>query len=163
MKNLGILYFFAGKMGSGKSTKSKQITKHKNAVLISEDEWLELLYPTQIQSFDDYLKYSKQIKPLVKKHIQTILKTGTDVVMDFPGNTVNQRKWLLNIASEINANHQLIFLNLTDEQCIKQILKRNNEDPSREHFDTIEMFNYVSSFFEVPHDSEDLNIVEIKQ
>ncbi|MEB8211214.1 ATP-binding protein [Staphylococcus succinus] len=162
MITIGTLYFFSGKMGAGKSTKAKEIEQTENAVLLSEDEWLEKLYPKQINNFDDYLNYSKLIKPLLKDHIQRILKVGSNVVLDFPGNTTIQRKWLLSIASEINGNHQLIFLNINDDQCLKRINKRRNEEPAREQFDTEETFEYVSSFFETPKFSEGLNIIEIK-
>ncbi|MGU3344091.1 AAA family ATPase [Staphylococcus succinus] len=162
MSTIGTLYFFSGKMGAGKSTKAKEIEQTENAVLLSEDEWLEKLYPKQINNFDDYLNYSKLIKPLLKEHIQHILKVGSNVVLDFPGNTTIQRKWLLSIASEINGNHQLIFLNINDDQCLKRINKRRNEEPVREQFDTEETFEYVSSFFETPKFSEGLNIIEIK-
>ena len=53
-------------MGAGKTTKSLQVARDQNAVLISKDEWLESLYPGQITTFDDYLKFSRQLKPLVK-------------------------------------------------------------------------------------------------
>lgn len=149
-------------MGAGKSTKSKEIEQNENAVLLSEDEWLEKLYPNQINTFDDYLNYSKIIKQLLKEHIQHILKAGSNVVMDFPGNTKTQRKWLSSIASDINADHKLIFLNISDETCLKQIEKRRVENPERTNFDTKETFDYVSSYFEVPETSEELNIVEIK-
>lgn len=161
MKQLGTLYFFCGKMGAGKSTKSKQLGIDKQAVLLSEDEWLSSLYPNQITSFDDYLKFSVQLKPLVKKHVQNILSVGTDVVMDFPGNTQKQRKWLLDIASEVNASHQLIFLNLNNEQCLRQIAQRRNEQPERAAFDTEAVFIQVTSFFEAPEASEGLNILEL--
>ncbi len=71
MKQVGTLYFFCGKMGAGKSTKSKQLAKEKNAVLLSEDEWLSSFYPNQITSFEDYLKLSAQLKPMVKKMSKT--------------------------------------------------------------------------------------------
>ncbi|MGE7840250.1 AAA family ATPase [Lysinibacillus sp. NPDC093712] len=160
MKQLGTLYFFCGKMGAGKSTKSKQLAIEKHAVLLSEDEWLSSLYPYQITSFEEYLKFSAQIKPMVKKHVQNILTVGTDVVMDFPGNTQKQRKWFLDIGSEVNANHQLIFLNLNNEQCLFQIAQRRNEQPERAAFDTEATFNQVTKFFEAPEASEGLNILE---
>ncbi|MFC7686280.1 AAA family ATPase [Ureibacillus sp. GCM10028918] len=160
MKQLGTLYFFCGKMGTGKTTKSKQLAIEKHAVLLSEDEWLSSLYPNQITSFEDYLKFSAQLKPFVKKHVQNILSVGTDVVMDFPGNTKNLRKWFLDMVSEINANHQLIFLNLNNEQCLRQIAKRRNEQPERAAFDTEAMFIHVTKFFEAPEASEGLNILE---
>ncbi|WP_117170093.1 AAA family ATPase [Paraliobacillus sediminis] len=160
MKQLGTLYFFCGKMGAGKSTKSKQLTIDKHAVLISEDEWLSSLYPNQIATFENYLKFSAQLKPMVKKHVQNILSVGTDVVMDFPANTQKQRKWFLDMASEVNASHQLIFLNLNNEKCLRQIAQRRNEQPERADFDTEAVFNHVTKFFEVPELSEGLNILE---
>lgn len=160
MKKIGNLYFFCGKMGAGKSTKSKEIAIDKNAVLLSEDEWLSSLYPNQIQSFDDFLKFSAQIKPLVRRHVQNILSVGTDVVMDFPANTQQQRKWFLDMTSDVNASHQLVFLNLTNEQCLRQIAQRRNEQPERADFDTEAMFTHVTHFFEAPKASEGLNILE---
>ncbi|MBD1221994.1 ATP-binding protein [Virgibacillus halodenitrificans] len=160
MKQSGNLYFFCGKMGAGKSTKSKEIAVNKNAVLLSEDEWLSSLYPNQIESFEDYLKFSAQIKPLVKKHVQNILSVGTDVVMDFSANTQGQRKWFLELALDVNASHQLIYLNLTNEQCLRQIAQGRIEQPDRAEFDTEEMFTHVTNFFEAPEVSEGLNILE---
>lgn len=160
MKKLGTLYFFTGKMGAGKSTKSKQIAREKHAVLLTEDEWLASLYPNQITSFNDYLKFSAQLKPMMKKHVQNILSVGTNVVMDFPGNTQKQRKWFLDIASEINANHQLFFLNLNNDQCLRQIAQRRIEQPERATFDTEETFIHVSKYFEAPEASEGINILE---
>ena len=161
MNKRGTLYFFCGKMGAGKSTKSIHMSRDKQAVLLSEDEWLESLYPKQIKTFEDYLKYSAQLKPLVKKHVQNILCVGTNVVMDYPANTKNQREWLVDMASEVQANHQLIFLNVNNEQCLRQIAIRRNEQPERAAFDTEEVFNQVTKFFEVPDTSEGLNILEL--
>jgi predicted kinase len=87
-----MLIFFCGKMGAGKSTKSFQIAKERNAILLSEDEWLESLYPNKIRSSGDYIKYSNKLKPLVKSLVQNMLKVGSNVVMDFPANTASQRK-----------------------------------------------------------------------
>jgi len=160
MKQVGTLYFFCGKMGAGKSTKSKQLAMEKHAVLLSEDEWISSLYPNQVSSFEDYLKCSAQLKPLVKKHVQDILNVGTNVVMDFPANNQKLRKWFLDMASEVNANHQLIFLNLNNEQCLRQIAQRRNEQPERAIFDTEAVFLHVTRFFEMPRASEGLNILE---
>ena len=85
--NSGTLIFFCGKIGAGKSTKSKQVAAERNAVLISEDEWLATLYPGEISTFDEYLHHSKRLKPLVQTHVENILRAGTNVVMDFPANS----------------------------------------------------------------------------
>ena len=158
MKKAGTLIFFCGKMGAGKSTKSKEFALENNAVLISEDDWLSILYPQQISSFDDYIKHSALLRPLIKVHVQKILLTGTNVVLDFPANTTKQRAWFKNIVQEIGAQHQLVYLKLSDEQCIKQIAKRRLEQPDRSAFDTEEMFHHVTKYFEIPAESEQLMI-----
>ncbi|WP_282034288.1 AAA family ATPase [Metabacillus indicus] len=160
MNQPGTLYFFCGKMGAGKSTESKRLASDKRAVLLSEDEWLSALYPNQIETFEDYKRFSLQLKPLVKKHVQNILSVGTDVVMDFPANTQKLRKWFLNMAEEVHADHQLIYLNLSDEQCLRQIAQRRKEQPERAAFDTAEVFHHVTSFFEEPAASEGLHVIE---
>lgn len=160
---IGTLVLLAGKMGAGKSTKSKQISQERNAVLISEDEWLSKLYPKQIASFNDYLHYSSLLKPLVKPHVVNILKTGADVVMDFPANTVNQRKWFKEIVSEANSPNELIYLNVSNDICLRQIEKRRVENPERAIYDTEAMFNEVTKYFQEPNQSEGFNIKVVGQ
>ncbi len=159
MKKPGTLTFFCGKMGAGKSTQSKIIAVERNAVLLSEDEWLSSLYPGKINTFEDYLKFASQIKPLLKSHVQSILQTGTNVVMDFPANTPKQRKWFIDMCSEIACDHTLVYLNVSDQQCLVQIAKRRKEQPERAHFDTETLFNQVNRFFEAPQHDEGLTII----
>ena len=158
----GKLSFFCGKMGAGKSTTSKKISSEKNAVLLSEDDWLSSHYPEQINVFEDYLNYSAIIRPFVRSLVQNILNTGTNVVMDFPANTVGQRNWFKQLCSEINCEHELIFLDVSDEQCWLQIQQRRMEQPERAQFDTKDVFNHVTKFFEAPSEDEGLTIVRMK-
>lgn len=161
MKKTATLTFFCGKMGAGKTTRSKTIAAETNAVLLSEDEWLAAHYPGQINTFDAYLQFAAVIRPFVKTHVQHILATGTHVVMDFPANTAKQRAWFKQLCAEIDCEHELIFLDVSNEQCLTQIAKRRVEQPQRAQFDTEKVFNHVTRFFETPQDSEWLNIVRI--
>lgn len=161
MENQGKLFFFCGKMGAGKSTKAKSLAVENSAVLLSEDEWLAAHYPTQIQSFDDYIKYSNLIKPFVKNHVQNLLGLGVDVVMDFPANTVKQRSWFLSLCLEVSCDHELWYLDVSNEQCLSQIAKRRVEQPERAVFDTEAVFHHVTQYFEPPMTDESLNLVRI--
>ncbi|SEG06008.1 Predicted kinase [Vibrio hangzhouensis] len=155
----GKLFFFCGKMGAGKSTQAKVVARDNNAVLISEDEWLSAHFANQIHTFDDYLIYSNTIKPFVKRHVQDLLEVGTNVVMDFPANTVRQRQWFTELCSEVGCEHTLIYLVRSDEQCLQQIAKRRLEQPERAHFDTETVFHHVTQYFEAPEDDEGLSVV----
>lgn len=159
--NKGVLTFFCGKMGAGKSTKSRILAEKKNAVLLSEDEWLESIYPNKVRSLDSYIKYSSKLKPQIKKLAQSILCTGTDVVMDFPGNTISQRNWVREIFVEVNAAHNLVYIDLENEECIKQIMQRRIEQPDRAATDTEEVFHQVTKYFEEPKTDEGFNLTII--
>jgi shikimate kinase len=161
--NKGNLTFFCGKMGAGKTTKSCEIAQKSNAVLVSEDEWLESIYPNKIASLQDYIKYSNRLKPQIKRLVQSILTTGTDVVMDFPANTIEQREWLKSIFSEIKAHHNLIYIDLPNEVCLKQIAKRRSEQPERSATDSVEMFELVTKYFVEPKPDEGFNITLVAE
>jgi shikimate kinase len=159
--NKGVLTFFCGKMGAGKSTKSSAIAKELNAVLLSEDEWLESVFPNKVRSLDSYLEYSNQLKPQIKKLVQSILNTGTDVVMDFPANTISQRDWFRGIFSEIEAHHDLVYIEIDNEDCLRQIEKRRIEQPERAATDTQEMFEQVTKHFVEPKPDEGFNVTMV--
>ncbi|ODC02886.1 1-deoxy-D-xylulose-5-phosphate synthase [Terasakiispira papahanaumokuakeensis] len=162
MTSPGKLFFFCGKMGAGKSTMSKKVADQHHAVLISEDDWLSAHYPTQIKTLDDYMRLSSTIKPFIQSHVEQILKSGTDVVMDFPANTAAQRAWFASIVSDAECDHELIYLDLTDAQCLSQIGQRRLEQPERAAFDNETTFYQVTQYFEAPQDDEAFHIVRIE-
>ena len=134
----GKLTFFCGKMAAGKSTLSKRIVQEQNAVLLSEDEWLESLYPNKVKTLAHYIEFSNLLKPLV--------------------NTVSQRAWLKSIYTEINASHSLIYIKADNEKCLSNLEKRRAEQPKRMKTDTIEMFEQVTQYFVEPQTEEGFNI-----
>ena len=159
--NKGTLTFFCGKMGSGKSTKAREIAQKNNAVLLSEDEWLASVYPNKISSLNDYIEYSNLLNPQIKKLVQSMLSSGTNVVMDFPANTLSQRDWFRSIFSEIEAPHNLIYIDLPNADCLKQIEKRRKEQPERSATDTPDMFEQVTKYFMAPIPDEGFNLIAV--
>lgn len=158
----GVLYLFCGKMAAGKTTLAKKISSTENAILISEDLWLQKLYFDEIKNFSDYLNYSQRLKVIIKPHVQELLSKGISVVMDFPGNTLNQRKWLKSIFQEIGAEHLIYFLDLENDVCLMQLKKRNNEKPEGSMEMSEEAFNHITSFFLPPTPEEGFNVKIIK-
>lgn len=157
----GSLIFFCGKMGAGKTTKSVEVARERNAIRFSEDEWLAALYPNSITTLEDYVNYAARLKPLVRSLAQSVLASGTDAVLDFPANTVAQRAWLKSIFSEIEAPHELIFIDMPDSICLQQISKRREEQPQRAATDTEQMFYQVTKYFTAPTQDEGFNVTVI--
>lgn len=154
----GTLYFFCGKMGAGKSTESARLAREKQAVLLSEDEWLSGLYPAQIHNIDDYLHYSARLKPLMAALVTNLLQTGSDVVMDFPANTIKQRQWFKSLYQAADARGEMTYLEVSDELCLSQIARRRLEQPERAAFDNEAVFKAMSSRFQEPDDDEGLTV-----
>lgn len=148
-------------MGAGKTTKAQQLSLEHNAVLVSEDEWLESIYPQKIRSVEEYIKYSNRLKPQIKKLVQSILHTGTNVVMDFPANTISQREWFKTIFSEVEAHHELVFIDVSNETCLSHIKKRAFDQPERAATDTAEMFEKITKYFTEPSGEEGFNVTRI--
>ena len=67
---------------------------------------------------------------------------------------------VLDMVSEIHADHRLIYLDVSNEQCLRQIAQRRVENPERAAFDNEAVFIQVTKFFEAPEASEGLHIID---
>ena len=152
------LYFFCGKMSAGKPTRARRLAEAEKAVLFSEDEWLEMLYPEQIKTLDDYLQYSARLRPVVGRHVKNLLTTGTTVVLDFPANTIRQRAWFKCLYEDSSAEGKLLYLKVSDAICLERLRKRRAEQPDRQRFDNEQFFQQVTQYFREPAPSEGFNI-----
>ncbi len=85
------LLFVCGKMAAGKSTLSRELAARENAVLLVQDEFLERLFPVEIVDIPSFVKYSSRVRDALAPHIRSLLSKGISVMLDFPGNTRNQR------------------------------------------------------------------------
>lgn len=97
----------------------------------------------------------------MKQLVQSILVSGTDVVMDFPANKIPQREWFRSIFSEIQAQHELVYIDQPNEICLEQIAKRRIEQPDRAATDTEEMFELVTKHFVAPTSDKGFNTTVI--
>ena len=159
MRTAPVLHLFCGKMASGKTTLSKKLASDHNTVLISEDIWLSKLYSEEISTFDDYLRYSSRLKPVVSQHVQDILAQGISVVLDFPGNVPSQRQWFRSIFEAADVNHVLHYIVASDSLCKEQLQKRNSEQPEGSMIMSEAEFDYITSYFQPPIADEGFNII----
>ncbi|WP_345994005.1 ATP-binding protein [Sulfurimonas sp. HSL-1716] len=148
------LHFLCGKMAAGKSTLSKKLAEKHDALLLCEDTMLEKLYPAEITTIHDYLKYSQRLKELLKEHIVELLKKGNDIVLDFPANTKNQRAWFREIFESANVEHVLHFVDKSDDVCKAQLRKRNENLPKDAPLTSEETFDAITGYFEAPGNAE---------
>ena len=152
------LFLVSGKIAAGKSTLARKLATHRATVLVSEDHWLAKLYPGDISTLDDYVRCSARLREAFHPHIVSLLGAGLSVVMDFPANTIRQRKWLRGLFEAADVAHELHYIDVADEVCKKRLRDRNQ---AGEHpFQASEAeFDLFTSYFVAPTPDEGFNIV----
>ncbi|WP_423454466.1 AAA family ATPase [Ottowia sp. VDI28] len=153
-----VLHMVCGKIGAGKSTLTKRLATEPKTVLISEDDWLTLLYPNEIHAIADYVRCAGRLREAMASHVEALLAVGTSVVLDFPSNTVKTRTWARSLFEKAGAAHCLHYLDVPDDVCKARLRARNL---SGEHpFETTdEEFDQITSHFIAPTEEEGYNIV----
>jgi predicted kinase len=155
----GTLHFISGRIAAGKTTLARSIAAEHHAVFFCEDVWLAEL-SGGIASFDDYLKWSSRCRSVMAPLIVDILKAGTPVVLDFAGNRITERAWVLSLAAEAGADHTLHFLDVDEEECLRRLQMRNEQKPEGLYFasTTEAEFRAICRYFQPPKSEEGLTI-----
>jgi len=152
------LHFTCGKMAAGKTTLARQLAAELGAILVSWDLWLGRLYPVEIASFDDFLKYSARLRTIIGPHITDLLVRGQDVVLDYPANVPASRAWVRSVFEAASARHVLHLVDTPDAQCLVQLERRNRELPEGSVHMTAEQFAAITALFVPPDPSEGFDI-----
>jgi predicted kinase len=153
------LILFCGKMAAGKSTLAKQLAEREDAVLLVQDELLDILFPGLIVNVASYLEYAGRINRMVAPHVAAILLKGVNVALDFPANTRSQRAWCRRILDESGAEHELHFVNTSDAVCKAQLKARSAHLPPGTKWTTEADFELISSHFVAPALDEGFNVI----
>lgn len=157
--NAGTLHFVCGKMASGKSTCAGKLARAHQAILLEEDHFLVTLFPGDIHSVADYLKYSSRVRDALSQHIVALLTSGSSVVLDFPGNTRNQRRWFRQLIDRAQAPHELHYVDVPDDVCKVQLRERSKALPPGSPFTTDAEFEAITAYFQPPSAEEGFNVV----
>ena len=153
-----VLHMVCGKIGAGKSTLAKRLAEAPATVRISEDAWLACLYPGEIHALSDYVRCAGRLKAAMAVHVEALLAAGISVVLDFPANTVSNRRWARGVFEKAGAAHRLHFLDVPDEVCKERLRARN---AAGEHpFQTSDAeFDQIGRHFAAPQDEEGFEVV----
>ncbi len=153
------LYFMCGKMAAGKSTHAKALAQAKNAVLLVQDDLLERLFPDEIRTIPDFAKFSARLREALTPIILNYLSHGVSVVLDFPGNTRTQLQWFRTLFENANVDHELHFIDVSDERCKRQLKQRSAALPVGAPWTTDAEFDAITVYFQAPAEDEAFNVV----
>jgi predicted kinase len=155
----GKLLFLCGKMAAGKSTLARELAARENAMLFVQDDWLDALYPNGVINVATYLEYAGRINKLLAPVVVELLSRGVSVVLDFPGNTRNQRAWFRGIIERAGAAHELHVLDTPDAICKAQLRTRSADLPPGTRWTTEEDFELIASHFLAPAADEGFTVI----
>ncbi len=153
------LFFFCGKMASGKSTLAKKLAEHEGAVLLIQDTLLERLFPDEIVDISHYVTFSSRLRRALESHIGSMLSLGISVVLDFPANTRRDRVWFRHLFETARVEHELHFLDVSDALCKRQLRVRSEGLPVGTAWTTDAEFDAITAYFEPPTKEESFNVV----
>ncbi|WP_240347994.1 AAA family ATPase [Methylomonas sp. EFPC1] len=94
-------------------------------MILSEDTWLAHLYPDDIKTVADYVRCASNLRGAIGPHVTDLLRIGVSVVLDFPANTVANRKWMRSLIDRVESEHVLHFLDVSDDKCLTRLRARN--------------------------------------
>ena len=157
--NTGTLHFVCGKMAAGKSAFARELARTHQGLLLEEDHFLATLFPGGIHSVADYVTYSTRVREALSEHIVALLWSGITVVLDFPGNTRNQRRWFRQLIDRAQASHELHYLDVSDDVCKAQLRERSKGLSPGSPFTTDAEFEAITRYFEPPSTEEGFNVV----
>jgi predicted kinase len=153
-----VLHLLCGKAASGKSTLARRLAEGPATLMISEDFWLSRLYAGQQDTIEQYIRNSRRLREVMGPHIESLLKAGLSIVLDFPANTPVIRRWMRGLAEAANADHRLHFLDVSDEEC-KARLHQRNEGGTHDFTVSDAEFEEITRYFVPPSADEGLTIV----
>jgi len=153
------LHFICGKMAAGKSTLARKLAEKNRGILLVEDEWLLQLFPDEIATISDYIKYAPRLQKVISSHVISLLSHGVSVVMDFPANTVDQRQWFRGLYETANVAHTLHYLDVSNEVCKQQLRERSRGKPKGSIFTTDTEFEAITKYFQPPSKNEGFNML----
>ncbi|ARE39704.1 hypothetical protein RGUI_1563 [Rhodovulum sp. P5] len=93
--------------------------------MIAEHDWLTGHYSDQMVSIPDYVRCASKLRAIMGPHVVSLLNAGVSVVLDFPANTVETRRWMRGILDRTTASHVLHLLDVPDEVCMDRLRARN--------------------------------------
>lgn len=155
---MSTLHLMCGKIAAGKSTLTEKLAAAPNTIILSEDDLLSSLYPGEIRTLSDYVRCSARLRSAIGPHIESLLRAGISVVLDFQANTINSRDWMRQIFVRAGADHQLHFLDVPDEICMARLRQRNASGTHGFTASDAE-FDLITSYFVPPSEAEGFNVI----
>jgi predicted kinase len=152
------LYLLCGKIAAGKTTLACQLAARPSTLLITMDDWMSVLYPTENRTIEDFGRLSARLREAIGPLVVDILRQEISVVLDFPANTVKWRAWMRTIITAANVAHELHIVDVPDPICRARLRQRNTSGQHQYQVDEA-TYGLFMSYFVLPTADEGFNVI----
>ena len=150
---MATLYLICGLPGSGKTTLAKQLEEKHNAIRLCPDEWI-----TQILADQKDTNEMDRLRDIVESIQWDVAKRSlvldVDVILENGFWSRKERSRFRTEAESLGARVELHFLDITLDELIRRIEKRNSELPAGTFHVSKEDLLLWAKSFEPPQDDE---------
>ena len=156
---MGRVILICGKIGSGKTTYAKKLADELNAMIVGHDEIMLGLFGADLYANDleQFHKYCSWVEEYVKRKAGEAAKAGATVICENGFWTCAERTELRKFYEEMGVPCEIHYMDTSEEQRLKNILKRNQEVLDGDLGDSDYIFTQqkdINHFFETPDDCE---------
>lgn len=112
-----------GKMCSGKSYYAEKLKVERNAVLLSPDEAISCIFPNR--TGDQFKDVFDRVKAYLYRKSLDIIKTGTEVILDFGFWTSAERRRISKYFEYNGVQPEWHYIDVSEEVWLRNIERRN--------------------------------------
>ena len=80
-------------------------------------------------------------------------------MLDFAAATKTQREWFRELIERTRVEHELHFVNASDDLCKSQLRERSKGLPAGTRWTTDADFELINAYFQPPSDHEKFNVI----
>lgn len=124
---MATIHLMVGFMGFGKTTVAKELAQKLPAICLTHDEFMVKLYGRNMPYHEFHPNYDK-VDDVLWDLAEKIIKTGTDVIMDYGFWSHQDREKAYNHAKRITPNVVFHYVYCDMETAKRRILKRSQEN-----------------------------------
>lgn len=108
---------------------------------------------------EDYMRFSAKLRGAMAPHVELLLAAGVSVVLDYPANTVAQRRWMQSLVECSNQSHQMHVLDVPDAVCLARLRARNASGTHPFSVTDAQFFRFAAHFVP-PRPVEGFNVIQ---
>ena len=153
---MGKVILICGKIGSGKTTYAKKLERQLNAVIITQDELMYGLFGNEFyhNNREQYEMYCAWVEEFVKRKAGEIAKAGATVICENGFWARSEREQLKKRYADMGVVCELHYMDISEEQRIKNIQKRNEAILRKECDESFMHEEDYDHYFEIPDADE---------